>query len=367
MYHNLPELNEFNTQLIPQVAEKIVKIIDDDPLNQNNNYNNYGDEEALMGMRCVTSPPADIDPSKLFKIQELDSQEQIKMPEVTEARPRESLIYELPPPPVGPHNDLCRALSQSLDGEFLRLVDIETIVDNLDLPNDRRDWGKDHAKLLGKEIKKCIQNGGSDAVSRTLLPLRPRPSQRDPAGIFEPTTEREVKRVIIDSQDRDTARYPNPNPFRISFGASPRSEDERGFVNESFDEVESIKLVEAIVPAKTLGGDDLSKYPYLLLNIHELGSSYVGTNANVASAFAKLNLQPYSTHYLRFEGEHCTSAHKIFRPRVQLSHMTFELRTPNGDVVNVKTHVDASRQISSQITFIFEITMPKRRLASDYF
>ena len=78
------------------------------------------------------------------------------------------------------------------------------------------------------------------------------------------------------------ALNPNPNEFSISFGyndnifTNDKSNTQVGFIHKKLHNIKYVKLISLIVPYKTNDGDNIDDYPYLLLDIDEIGSKYEG-------------------------------------------------------------------------------------------
>jgi len=139
--------------------------------------------------------------------------------------------------------------------------------------------------------------------------------------------KREVKKtLIIDSLDRVKHNLNSSiNPFVIKF---------KNHGNQ-YQNIKSIQLIEAVVPKKTFHGNNISKYPYILLQIKEIGSTFEASNKFLSKAFAKLDTEPYKKRFLKHRMYNDTLNKKIFNEPISISKLTFKLLTPQGEVIKI--------------------------------
>ena len=117
-----------------------------------------------------------------------------------------------------------------------------------------------------------------------------------PEQIFERDIKRKTYFVSIDSTDRNIAQWAHCNEYSIDLGGTQIKKLNNpnispGSISHSFTNVYSIELVSAIVPKYSDTGDQLSDYPFLLLEIDEIPGIYKGTNIHTSNAFAKIRFQ----------------------------------------------------------------------------
>lgn len=141
----------------------------------------------------------------------------------------------------------------------------------------------------------------------------------------DPTTCIKETPIIIDSRDRDRSLFPNTNRYIVKF-----DNNDNGHISCNFHNVESIELVQAILPQSVLSST--TGVPYINLEIEELQDTFQGTNTALRNAFAFLSPQDvYGTKYLSCK--FYRTAKRVFEPPLaSLSKFTIELRHPNGDL-----------------------------------
>lgn len=141
--------------------------------------------------------------------------------------------------------------------------------------------------------------------------------------------------VSIDSSDRDKSLYLEPNQFAVKLGTSDTSGPLRAFVD-----VQKVELVSVIVPQHTVDGDNVDDFPFLLLEIPEIGGIYEGTNMHTTRAFAKLrfadNLGAYREYRTTDKGERFV---KYFNPIRSLDRITIRFLRPDGTLYDFGTRV----------------------------
>ncbi len=132
--------------------------------------------------------------------------------------------------------------------------------------------------------------------------------------------------VSINSQDRNLEKFPNPNQFEFMFNTN----------NTQFSNIIEIKLDNIILPKFSEVEGDLDNYPYLLLEIKELGSNYNGSNEFLNNAFAKLILDNTFGKYKSIKNCKIT---KQFSPPFNLTKLTIVIRKPNGELYDFGNNV----------------------------
>lgn len=152
-----------------------------------------------------------------------------------------------------------------------------------------------------------------------------------------PTLSHKTYYVLVDSKDRNVERWANNNPFQFSLGPSSvnlMSESQHNSVYRSFSDVHCVTVKKVIIPSIDL------TYPYLLLNINELGSNVNGTNDDMNNAFGHLTIPVVYNGYAHYNYEESyetiielgqtTHMTKIFSPRIEISKLTFDIKAPDG-------------------------------------
>jgi hypothetical protein len=142
--------------------------------------------------------------------------------------------------------------------------------------------------------------------------------------IFNKMDDITIRYLVIDSLNRDRTVWPEPNNYATAFNDGAK----QGTVAESFNNIVSIELVDCTMPAKAA-----EDYPYIILNIKELHSTYAGNSEPLSYAFAILFPERRATLAFarcRFQS---TAINKFREPKQSLNKLTFEFRDPNGNLV----------------------------------
>lgn len=178
--------------------------------------------------------------------------------------------------------------------------------------------------------------------------------------------------VMINSNDRNISKNPDPNNFIIDFGPAPSGDTpQKGYIDRVFHNIKSCELLNVVIldTSNTAGSSfNGNSYPYLMLQFDELQNNYFGTNSSLSRTFAILTdyYQVGNYRYYRMVGEASEySVSKIFNPRINLPRLTTRLLLPDGNPVNFG---DAYRDdtISSCISFALRISTIQRNLATSY-
>lgn len=179
--------------------------------------------------------------------------------------------------------------------------------------------------------------------------------------------------IVVDSKDRDYTKYPNPSTFVIDFSppnGSP-SEINNGYVNKAFGNIIKCELLDVIL-LDTIEEEDSTdssgnKYPYLLLELNELGSNYEGTNDELSKSFAILttyqNINGYK-HYTLNSVNSDTTIKKIYNPRINLNRLTIKLKTSLGEVYNFGAVNNDNASTVFKLTF--RITTLQKNLGTKF-
>lgn len=195
-------------------------------------------------------------------------------------------------------------------------------------------------------VSRAIEGARRDLVDESVEALLALPERREtattgstviPAGVR--MTER-VSRVSylvsIDSSDRDTIRYPNPNEFSVILGSKSKASG----LMRAFVDVESIELVSVVIPKHTVDGDNVDDFPYIILDIPEVGGIYEGTSMQTTRAFAKLrfkdDLGAYREYRTTDAGERFV---KRFTPLRSIDRLTVRFYRPDGTPYEFGTRV----------------------------
>ena len=189
--------------------------------------------------------------------------------------------------------------------------------------------------------------------------------------LFEKNTKEIEYYITIDSNDRNKEKWECPNLYQIIFGPTSDQELNKGYINQSFNNVQSVELIEAIIPRKTNNGSNYATLPYLLLEIAELGNVYQGTNDNLRKTFSQLTFDKVIGNYRYCTFPDNTRIKKIFNPRIALNKMTIRFLKPNGEIYNFGDYIEIegepnNKEIVSNNILTFKITCIQRSLDTMY-
>ena len=214
---------------------------------------------------------------------------------------------------------------------------VALILNRMNLNKETSLWSRSEVKRFSNAIKKLIKHNYS-------LEQKNRKVVKTPSdGLFESNTREVVHYVAIDSRDRDRKVWPNSNEFRITFAPSSNAVfDNRdiGFISRDFSNVTSVQLVSVIIPRFSVDGDCIDTYPYLLLEIDELGGIYDGTNSTTTNAFCKITFDTVVGKYVHFSPQNYEPFIKEFNPRISLNRLTIRFKKPNGKLFDFGTSID---------------------------
>ena len=171
--------------------------------------------------------------------------------------------------------------------------------------------------------------------------------------------------ILVSSRDRDRVAFPNTNQFSIQFNGNNNISN----IPNSYKNVHSLELVQAIIPQNVLG---VAGAPYLTLEIAELeNTSMSGTNDHLDRAFALLSPQDvYGTTHL--SSKFYYKFRTIFKPeRATLNKMTFSFRAPDGSLFDFGTDTASGTPVTENVQvllyFIIETKDPVLKENRTYF
>ena len=152
--------------------------------------------------------------------------------------------------------------------------------------------------------------------------------------------------IVVDSRDRDRNLYPNTNRFVVKF-----DNNADGNIPCNFHNVESIELVQAILPQSVLS--PTTGAPYINMEIQELRDTFQGTNTHLRNLFAFLSPQDvYGDKFLSCKFYH--SARRVFSPPIaSLNKFTIELRHPDGSLFDFGADTSAGTNVNEDVQTIF--------------
>jgi len=168
----------------------------------------------------------------------------------------------------------------------------------------------------------------------------------------EQDTILEERCIIIDSRDRNRAKYPNTNNFQIKIRGS---DQDVGVVDYECRNIKSIELMKCVMPSNVTNGT--TGVPYLILEIPELDNLYHGTNTHLENAFGYLSPQDViGTKFIGCKYENLCK--RVYEPALgSLGSMSIKIRRPNGDLFDFGTDTSLPTAVDDdvQVMFIFRI------------
>ena len=145
-------------------------------------------------------------------------------------------------------------------------------------------------------------------------------------SIYKPKNIELTELIYIDSNDRDIEKWKHPNHFSIDLTA----------IN-NFTNILSIQLISATFPKKINNTENIDDFPYIILEIEELGSNYKSLNKNINKAFALLTFDIDLGKYKKLLNKSNVEYKKNFIPSISISELNIKIKNPNGKLLNFKS------------------------------
>lgn len=186
-----------------------------------------------------------------------------------------------------------------------------------------------------------------------------------------------IYNIVIDSKDRDFAKYASASNFVIDF-SPPESQGgvgniNTGYISTAFGNIISCELLDIILLDTSAECDSSDSTglgtapPYIILEIPELGTNYYGTNDNLSRCFATLtsyHLQDGYKHY-NINGENSNhTIMKVYNPRINLNRMSIRLKMPDGTLYSFGT--DGNTSTKTVFKLSFRITTLQKNLSTSF-
>lgn len=161
--------------------------------------------------------------------------------------------------------------------------------------------------------------------------------------------------LVIDSKDRNKNLYPHANNYVIYF--DDNNEENIGIVDQTLSNVIEIELVEIYLKKNIM---NFLEYPFLLLEIKEMGGLLKGTDKNLNSSVLRINLGDTreSNLCLKLDGE-CI---KRFEIRKEIPQISIGIKTYDGEYYDFEE--EKENQILNSLTF--RITTQQKNLVSHF-
>jgi len=136
--------------------------------------------------------------------------------------------------------------------------------------------------------------------------------------------------VAIDSRDRNRDQFPNSNRFQVQVNPSNTFVGAALYTN--FKNIQSIRLVQAILP------DFTGNHAYIVLVIPELQDTLVGTNDILKKSFAMLFPDQVNGDFVNCRVNDMCYCAKTFVPALaNIRTLTLEFYAPDGTLVDFGT------------------------------
>ena len=161
--------------------------------------------------------------------------------------------------------------------------------------------------------------------------------------------------IVIDSKDRNKKQHPSANHYQIIFEES--GEGGQGIVEQSLRNIIEIELVEIYLRKNIM---NFLEFPFLLLEIKEMGGLLTGTDKNINNSVYRINLGDSRDPNLclKLEGE-CI---KRFEIRKDIPQISIGIKTYDGKYYEFEE--EKENQILN--SFTFRITTQHKNLVSNF-
>ena len=153
--------------------------------------------------------------------------------------------------------------------------------------------------------------------------------------------------VIIDSRDRDTNLYPNPNKYVVHFNGAGSGAS----ILNNYKNIVEAHVMECILPKSIL-----DNVPYLILKIPELQNTLSGTNDTLNKASTILVPDKIAGSYCHIRPDINHMLKRVMKPPMNTLHkITLEFLKPNGESYDFLGQANVNDE-SIQHTLLLEIT-----------
>ena len=170
------------------------------------------------------------------------------------------------------------------------------------------------------------KNSPKNVLNQMINDIRNENNIKPNTSIYNPKNIELTELVYIDSNDRDIEKWKNPSFFSIDLTT----------IN-NFTNILSIQLISAIFPKKINDTENIDDYPYIILEISELGANYKSINKNINNAFALLTFDIDLGKYKKLLNKSNVEYKKNFIPPISISELNIRIKNPNGNLLNFKS------------------------------
>lgn len=161
--------------------------------------------------------------------------------------------------------------------------------------------------------------------------------------------------IVIDSKDRNKKKYPLANQYQIIFEES--GEGGQGIVEQSLRNVIEIELVEIYLRKNIM---NFLEFPFLLLEIKEMGGILTGTDKNINNSVYRINLGDSRDPNLCLKLK--SECIKRFEIRKDIPQISISIKTYDGKYYEFEE--EKENQILN--SFTFKITTQHKNLVSNF-
>ena len=202
------------------------------------------------------------------------------------------------------------------------------------------------------------------------FPIRDRKKQTD---MMIPEVREYDYYIVVNSNDRNIIKHPDPNYFVIDFAPAPSGDtNQTGYIDRAFANIKSCELISIVLldTSNIEGSSDKLgiNYPYLLLQFDELQNNFYGTNSSLSKSFAILTdytLNGKYRYYSIFGSLGDSSVSHVYNPRINLTKLTTRILLPDGSPFNFGTE-NINDTINSCVTFGFKLTTIQKNLGTSF-
>jgi hypothetical protein len=202
------------------------------------------------------------------------------------------------------------------------------------------------------------------------FPIRDRTKQTD---MMIPEVREYDYYIVVNSNDRNIVKYPDPSKFVIDFAPAPTGDaHQTGYIDRAFNNIKSCELISIVLlDTSNIAGSSESNsvsHPYLLLHFDELQNNFYATNSHLSKAFAILTDYTVTgkyRYYSIFGSLGDSSVSRVYNPRINLNKLTTSILLPDGSPYNFGSE-NTSDTSNSCITFGFKITTIQKNLATSF-
>jgi hypothetical protein len=177
-------------------------------------------------------------------------------------------------------------------------------------------WTKEKISGLLRELN----NHYEESQINTQITSKIKPTMTPNLEIETGEFYEDTIKLVVRSDERNIIKYPQPTDFYISL-----------FPPNGLSKVKEFKLLSCIFPKNTNEENlTINDYPYLILQIKEIGNQFVGKNGKI-TGFCPLTFTTDTGQFKIFHGETSPFTTKTIFPSKNLSGLSISFLLPNGE------------------------------------